>query len=273
MLSLDVDGYEAYDFFEETFGKFNKYYSNLIWTSGKECRMQLGWYVPAQHWQSVRTIKVGPKNSLEFRFTGTQSVIAPSKHPETGQYRWLIPPRGEPLEPIPDTVLSWWLERCGSIPEKCSVLEDSGQSFQGIALDDDVKIQRVRGLIAIYKEHHPRISYDEWIRRCWEIADEVGAASAERIMSDFYPPFKNNDYRPVFRSYKEGGGRRVGSLIREARMCDPIKTDEVLNAAKFAQRETRLFNTIDENSELIERLNSFRQKKAGVIAKPQSELA
>ncbi len=272
LLSLDVDGYEAYEFFEQNFGRFTEYYSNLVWTSGKECRMQLGWHVPAEHWQSLKTVKVGPAGSLEFRFTGSQSVIAPSRHPQTGRYRWLIPPMGEPLEPIPSAVLAWWLERCRSIPDKVSVQEDSGKTFQSIVLDDDVKIQRVRGLISIYKKHHPRISYDEWILRSWEIADELGAATAESIMSEFYPPYKNGDYRPVFKSFKEGGGRSVRSLIWEARICDPIKTDEVLNAAIAAQRETRLFKNIDENSQLIDRFNRFRQKKAGAVPKPQPEL-
>jgi len=80
--------------------------NTVSWTSGKPGRYQLLFQVPPDirvnlqnftryvvtQWQGIETAKDEsgkPSELLEFRYNCCQSVLPPSRHPDTGAYRWL----------------------------------------------------------------------------------------------------------------------------------------------------------------------------------------
>ncbi|MFM1843449.1 MAG: hypothetical protein RLZZ490_2192 [Cyanobacteriota bacterium] len=68
--------------------------STPCWTSGKTGRRQLIYRIPSSNHDNLKTVKLdcGGGQYLEFRWDGCQSVLPPSRHPDTGQYYWLVSP-------------------------------------------------------------------------------------------------------------------------------------------------------------------------------------
>jgi hypothetical protein len=114
IVAIDFDGPEANDFYNENFERDLLDTSQMIWSSGREMRWQLAWFVPREYWELLQHKKVGPKNKLEFRWTGNQSVMPPSYHPDTkGNYFWVRNER--PLTPLPQALLDFWVLACNPI--------------------------------------------------------------------------------------------------------------------------------------------------------------
>jgi len=107
LIAIDVDG-------ELAFAHLQKISGGLIpptpsWTSGKEGRRQLLYQISQEHWDKIKTIKIDCNNGqcLEFRWNGCQSVLPPSRHPETGQYNWIISPEETKVESAPPWLLEF----------------------------------------------------------------------------------------------------------------------------------------------------------------------
>ena len=85
LLCVDFDGIEAWETYEKWVGT-SDIPETLTWSSGKPDRCQMAFWVPSEYWADLNTVKVGitpdAVKSLEFRWTGQQSVIPPSVHPE-----------------------------------------------------------------------------------------------------------------------------------------------------------------------------------------------
>lgn len=110
VVALDFDGEEAWIYFESLFGAIDQFDIGYIWASGKPYRCQIAWSVEEEFWSLLKTIKCGPNHKLEFRWTGSQSVMPPSIHPDTGkEYVWELEDK---LYPIPNTVLEYWYTEC-----------------------------------------------------------------------------------------------------------------------------------------------------------------
>lgn len=67
----------------------------VAFTSGREGRCQYVYTVPEQYWDGIQTkkFKTGVSGSdgieqIELRWDGCQSVLPPSVHPMTGEYKW-----------------------------------------------------------------------------------------------------------------------------------------------------------------------------------------
>ena len=89
----------------------------VAWTSGKSGRRQLLYQIPEVYrdrlqsfrrktlteWESISTC---PGELLEFRYNQHQSVLPPSFHQETGEYRWLVSPQEQKIAIAP----SWLCE-------------------------------------------------------------------------------------------------------------------------------------------------------------------
>jgi predicted P-loop ATPase len=78
--------------------------------SGKLDRSQYLFTVsPALH--NILTTKTEKVEGEEFAFfwTGRQSVLPPSAHPETKGYFWVHSPDDTPIAPLPDKLLEYWL--------------------------------------------------------------------------------------------------------------------------------------------------------------------
>ena len=79
----------------------------VCWTSGKAGRRQLLYQIPSEIHDKIKTIKLdcGDGQYLEYRWEGCQSVLPPSRHPETGQYHWLLSPQQQCVAAAPQRLL------------------------------------------------------------------------------------------------------------------------------------------------------------------------
>ena len=90
LLAIDCDGPTAHELAEH-FGGLLK---TVSWTSGKEGRAQYLYLVPPEYREALKnfTRKVLETGTigeqLELRYNSMQSVLPPSKHPETQGYTW-----------------------------------------------------------------------------------------------------------------------------------------------------------------------------------------
>lgn len=216
IMALDFDGTEAFDYFHKLFGPIGNYDTDMAWQSGKPDRMQIAWQVPVVYWNELHTIKVGPGKKLEFRWTGCQSVIPPSVHPETGSYDWVVEP-DEEISTIPRKILDYWLEQC-SEPVVIS-------NFQPIINEPlEIKEKRVVKLLEIIQQNNPRPGYDDWLKWSFAVAKELGASDAINVMQQFFPEEHRGEYKKLFsNSYKMNASPGIGSLCYEAKKYDECK--------------------------------------------------
>ncbi|MDV3002730.1 MAG: hypothetical protein N5P05_004385 (plasmid) [Chroococcopsis gigantea SAG 12.99] len=109
LMAIDADGHNGEAKLQELCG--GELPETPCWTSGKEGRRQLIYTIPAEYHSKIKTVKLdcGEEQYLEFRWDGCQSVLPPSRHPETGQYRWLISPEDAEVAIAPDWVIEQML--------------------------------------------------------------------------------------------------------------------------------------------------------------------
>lgn len=106
--AIDFDGIEAWEHFDNTFGQDILSTKTVAFSSGKPYRLQLLFTVPEEYWSVLKKKVV---NKLELRWTGCQSVLPPSIHPDTKEpYIWLYKPSEYTVKPIPDYLLEYWLD-------------------------------------------------------------------------------------------------------------------------------------------------------------------
>jgi hypothetical protein len=109
VVAIDFDGQSSIDFWVDKFGEIPK---TVTWTSGKNGRFQALFTVPERYQNRAKSkvIKTGRAEQLEFRYTGCQSVLPPSPHPETDGYVWVNSPSETPVAELPQLVIDFWLE-------------------------------------------------------------------------------------------------------------------------------------------------------------------
>jgi len=99
LVAIDVDGASAEGLLQQLSG--GELPLTVSWTSGKTGRRQLLYRVP-QAWReavrgarrrALRAAELTSGELLEVRYNRHQSALPPSRHPETGAYRWLRSPR------------------------------------------------------------------------------------------------------------------------------------------------------------------------------------
>ncbi|MBD6619705.1 DUF3987 domain-containing protein [Komarekiella sp. 'clone 1'] len=109
ILAIDADGQAAH----EKLNQLGGLPKTVAFTSGKSGRCQYLVRVPKEYWSVVKTQKIntgvkgenGKDQLLEFRWTGCQSVLPPSVHPETGQYNWVNSPEDCEIVQCPTWVI------------------------------------------------------------------------------------------------------------------------------------------------------------------------
>ncbi|XZO03460.1 MAG: bifunctional DNA primase/polymerase [Microcoleus sp.] len=119
LLAVDFDGESAVNLLVKLAGENSlaEFTRTTAWTSGRPGRKQVLFSVPEKDWSRLRNRKIytgvtdqdGKGECLEFRWLGTQSVLPPSLHPDTGRpYVWLNSPLKNPPVLVPD----WLVEVC-----------------------------------------------------------------------------------------------------------------------------------------------------------------
>jgi len=145
LLAIDVDGASAQLILEAISG--GNIPVTVSWTSGKPGRYQILFQVPANirvnlqnftryvvtQWQGLETAtdeSGKPSELLEFRYGRCQSVLPPSRHPDTGSYQWLNSPKDTDVALAPD-----WL---------CNLLLDFASEEQRQIAETLKRIQQVK---------------------------------------------------------------------------------------------------------------------------------
>jgi hypothetical protein len=99
IIAIDFDGQSAWELAQEL--SSGKLPDTVSFTSKRPGRHQRLYRIPEEYWGAIATKKIktgvkgddGKQEQLEFRWDGTQSVLPPSKHPDTGQYVWINSPQ------------------------------------------------------------------------------------------------------------------------------------------------------------------------------------
>ena len=145
LLAIDVDGASAQPILEAMSG--GNLPTTVSWTSGKPGRYQMLFQIPddiraslqnftryvVTQWLGLETAKDEsgkPSELLEFRYNRCQSVLPPSRHPDTGSYRWINSPANTDVALAPD-----WL---------CKLLLGFASEEQRHIAETSERIQRVK---------------------------------------------------------------------------------------------------------------------------------
>ncbi len=116
VVAIDFDGQSAIDMGLTLFGELP---NTVSWTSGRLGRYQAVFKVPADYCELVSNTVVktgvigadGKAEQIEFRYTGNQSALPPSAHPDTDGYVWINSHDYTPVADLPKVVIDFWLER------------------------------------------------------------------------------------------------------------------------------------------------------------------
>jgi Bifunctional DNA primase/polymerase, N-terminal len=116
VMAIDFDGQSAIDLGKELFGELPE---TVTWTSGRPGRYQALFVVSEQYRDRVKnkTIKTGvigddgKLEQIELRYTGLQSALPPSAHPDTDGYYWINNPLDTEVAELPQNVIDYWLEQ------------------------------------------------------------------------------------------------------------------------------------------------------------------
>jgi hypothetical protein len=90
-VAVDVDGPSADLLLNQILTRKINTLTTLTWTSGKKGRYQLLYKRPTNLGFNPKSTKkpTGDDELLEIRYENCQSVLPPSWHPETGEYKWV----------------------------------------------------------------------------------------------------------------------------------------------------------------------------------------
>lgn len=208
--AIDFDGIEAIDYWNTHFPDYDiDKLGTVMWSSGKEYRLQAAFTVPQEYWEVLKRKVV---NKLEFRWGG-QSVLPPSKLVDGRQYFWVGRPSKVILRPIPELVLSHWLEliyndytKYDNVPITKFELQDVDEEYVNILLEKiSHKVGNLRG------------DYDLWRTIAWATCSSVGISTAKMLLQ-FYWPEKTNKELHTLNSWKNGIGPKIGTLIKMSGM-------------------------------------------------------
>jgi hypothetical protein len=99
IVAIDFDGQSAWDLAQKLSN--GDLPDTVAFTSNRPGRHQRLYQIPEEYWEAIATHKLktgvkgddGKPEQLEFRWSGCQSVLPPSKHPSTGEYSWINSPQ------------------------------------------------------------------------------------------------------------------------------------------------------------------------------------
>lgn len=232
--AIDFDGPEAWDFVRSNniSDPVKGFGWSPIWTSGKHKRCQIAVRIPRQYWDILSTKKLGPNKKFELRWTGCQSALPPSRHPETGSYKWLFEPQEWNADfEISDELLELWLEACAKpVPQKVSQT-----TFP--ELSDDEKTQKVDELLSIIARYNNRPDYDDWLKIGFSVAKELGKVDAITMMRKHFGEEKPGEYDRLFSGHRSVASPTIGTLHHHVKKYEP---DTILRSDIYARELRRI---------------------------------
>ena len=259
IVAVDFDGKVAWDYFDKYIGLEHLDQDIPIWTSGKPNRCQMLWRVPEHRLGVVnlRTVKVGPdKNNrkLEFRWNAAQSVVPPSKHPETGQYSWVVEPREDNIKDMPEAILRFWMMQCLDTVQNGDI---ERTEHEGQGNPDDV-LQAVEFL----SQKIGRPDYQTWLEMTFSVVKEIGTEDGLLMMTNFFPEEKVGEYDRLMKSYDPHKAPGMGTLVLMCREYYPnwnVKHEEEKPVVEVKTVETPEPETNDDLSVIVNLLPNQMQ--------------
>ena len=217
--AIDFDGPTAFTWAEAQgidLEKIVKEYPTPTWSSGKPGRCQMAFRVPKEFWELLSTKKITTKppsypgakdgEGFEFRWTGGQSVLPPSVHPDTGRpYEWLVDAM-EQVADLPDSILLAWAINVAPKRAPSVIPEVKLEEL------DEKKVAQVNELLEIVKGKHPVLAYDDWCKVSWGVAKELGREAGEVVMREYYPEQEPGEYRNIYRTYDVAKSPSMGTV-------------------------------------------------------------
>jgi hypothetical protein len=256
--AIDFDGPSAKTWAEAQGINLEEIISNHptpTWTSGKPGRCQMAFHVPQEAWELISTKKITNTQSpliaagegFEFRWTGGQSVLPPSIHPNTGRpYEWLVDAM-EPVAEIPWQILEAWISLMAPKQEPSLLPEVKLEDL------DEKKITQVNEILTELRNKYPSLAYDDWRTVSWGVAKEIGREAGEVIMREYYPEQQSGEYRNIYKNWSAGKSPSMGSV----RHIGGIKSRREKHADKYQEHLTRQ----QEIKQLEQRIKEMKSGK------------
>jgi hypothetical protein len=208
LCAIDFDGIEAIDHFNNIFPNIDiTSIDTTMWTSGKEYRMQVAFYVPKIYWDVLKRKVV---NKLEFRWTNTQSVLPPSKLIDGRQYMWIKKPSEVGIKQLPDDILVYWLKLM--YDEMTKYDQVTTKAYDPIEVDEIV----IDTLLDNIQKHTGSLQgeYDVWRTIAWATCSVVGINVAEQLMLKHWH-YKTKKEIQTLRAWRSNvNGPGIGTLIK-----------------------------------------------------------
>jgi len=215
LVALDFDGASAWSWFEQRIGCAIP--RTVTWTSGKDSRCQMAFYVPEMYWEYIKTQKIthtrdaliAEGEGFEFRWTGCQSVMPPSTLTDGRQYAWIVAPMETSVAELPDEILAYWL----TLGEVRSVLNTNPVEDIDVDNIDELKFRELAEVLDLVKTHYPAPDYDIWMRIAFATASEVGNSVAAVLLSTYWPERNKGEYARLLSSRDPGRSPTIKSLV------------------------------------------------------------
>ena len=205
--AIDFDGLEAIDFWTKEFGIMIDELDTIMWTSGKDYRCQAAFTIPKEYWVVLKKKVV---NKLEFRWTGGQSVMPPSKLDDGREYVWINSPQTTTLKQLPDVVLTYWLNLILQDITKYDVAIDT--KYETKSYDEEFVnelLQRIQGRVG-----NLRGDYDVWRTIAWATCNSIGLNSAKMLMLYYWPEKTKKEMTTLMSWKQRSNSPKIGTLIK-----------------------------------------------------------
>lgn len=202
-MAIDCDGEKAITRLKGIIGG-DELPHTVSWTSGKPGRQQLLFSVQKEHWPLIRNQKIdcGGGEYLEFRWNNTQSVLPPSRHPETGGYVWINSPTDTPVMIAPDWLLNHFKHLGYQEDERRHTPIHNQHKGANPRWDElDWARSYLAALSSTRADH-----YDTWVRigmALHSISDSL--ESDWEQWSAVSPKYQSGECASKWRSFKRGG--------------------------------------------------------------------
>lgn len=178
LCAIDFDGEQAWDYWDQHIGINIADTNTVMWSSGKELRLQAAFTVPKDYWPVLKRKVI---NTLEFRWHG-QSVLPPSRHPDGRDYIWLKKPSEVKVMELPEIVLTHWLNL---ILEEETKYDNIPKAIYDNTIDS-VMVDYLLSKISA-KVGNLRGEYDVWRTIAWATCHAIGINNAQILMMQYWP--------------------------------------------------------------------------------------
>ncbi|BAS57224.1 hypothetical protein NIES2135_34210 [Leptolyngbya boryana NIES-2135] len=271
-IGVDVDGFNAIAILENLSQGDNP--KTVEWTSGKPGRKGLIYRISDQLQSRLKDIsfthlaiyeaagveRLGDEQ-LDLRYDRCQSVIPPSCHPQTGEYKWVRSFQDCEIADAPQWLENYLFAYCDRIEEQIrereqAKIERLKEDFGFSSNSQDLPALIEQALACIPPRQPGSGNYGDWQKIIPAVIDGVGEIEAERLIERYSPSIPGKwDVAYKVRSFARSFGRAnqitAGTLFHIAQQhgfkfpqvdrkpSQPFDPDPIGRAERMAQDAER----------------------------------